>query len=202
MSRRNGAVVQWCGLVVAAYVSDWRVPIWCLALRSALRAGLVRGRVSTFADNVSLWCVSFTSRLSTWRAVFWVFPVTVLCGVKFMSIVSLFVPEALYLHSFFVAVLSVLLIVPVCFVWSSTFVSLGAIFMTIVSLFVSRLLYLYPFMVTDLPVPSVIPVGFVWGFASLGFFGGVFCVVVFDSSDILSREVLPRASGLTWYAFM
>ena len=100
VSWRNGAVVQWCGLVVAAYVSDWRVPIWCLALRSALRAGLVRGRVSTFADNVSLWCVSFTSRLSTWRAVFWVFPVTVLCGVKFMSIVSLFVPEALYLHSF------------------------------------------------------------------------------------------------------
>ena len=73
--------------------------------------------------------------------------------------------------------------------------------MTIVSSFISGLLYLYPFMATGLPVPSVIPVGFVWGFASVGFSDGVFSVVVFDSPD-MSREVLPRAGGLAWYAFM
>ena len=119
-----------------------------------------------------------------------------------MSIVSLFVPKALCLCSFFVTILSVLLIVPVRFVWSSTFVSLGATFMIIVSSFISGLLYLYPSMVIDLPVPSVIPVRFFWGFASVGFSDGLFGIVVFDSLDILSREVLPRAGGLTWCAFM
>ena len=100
VSWRNSAVVQWCGLVVAACISDWRVPIWCLALRTMLRADLVRGRVSTFASNVSLWCVSFFGG----RAVSWIFPVSVLCNVRFMSVVSLFIPDALYLYSLFVAV--------------------------------------------------------------------------------------------------
>jgi hypothetical protein len=113
---RSGAVVQWCILVVAVYVSGWRVPVRCLALRSTLCTVLVRGCVSTLADNVLLWCVSFISKLFTWRAVSWIFPVTVLCNVRYVSIVSLFVPEALYLYSFFVAICSVPVIVPVCFV--------------------------------------------------------------------------------------
>ena len=79
--------------------------------------------------------------------------------------------------------------------------SWGAIFMTLVSPFNSGLSYLYPSMVTDLPAPSVIPTGFVWGFASVGFSDGVFSVVAFDSPDI-SCGVLPRAVGLTWYAFV
>jgi hypothetical protein len=54
VSWRNGALVQWCCLMIAAYASDWRVPTWYLALRPTLRASLVRGLVTTFADNVSL----------------------------------------------------------------------------------------------------------------------------------------------------
>jgi hypothetical protein len=97
---------------------------------------------------------------------------SVLFDVMFMSVMSLFVPGALYLYSFFVAICSVpLIMVPVCFF-------------------------------IDLPVRSVVPVGFVQGFASMGFSDGVFSVVVFDPPDMLSHEVLPRADGLTWYAFM
>ena len=104
MPWRNGAVVQWCILMVAAYVLGWRVPIRCLTLRTTFRAVLVRGCVSTFADIVLLWFVSFISGLFTWRAVSRIFPVTVLCNVRCVSIVSSFVPEALYLYLFFVAI--------------------------------------------------------------------------------------------------
>ena len=101
---RNGALVQWCVLMVAAFVLGWRVPIRCLILHAMLRAVLIRGCVSTFADIVLLWFVSFISGPFTWRAVSWVFPVTVLCNVRCVSIASSSAPEALYLYLFFVAV--------------------------------------------------------------------------------------------------